>query len=170
MSFTSRVSWLLLAPGIALLTLPVGTIITQANGTTAPWWEALRLSAGAYEAVLAVLLFLEQRHPSISPGDSRVLEVSIALIGLCISAFLVAESLNSRSFPDLRFSAFGAIASGAFLVPRRTDLIHAWAFVLMAAVMFHLPLVAVHPLYVSISALSAAAAVLCLARTTGGRT
>ncbi len=170
MSFTSRVSWLLLAPAIALLTLPLGALIMQASGTSEAWRQALRLSAGVYEAVLAVLLFLEQRHPSTSPGDSRFLEVSIASLGLFISAFLVAESLTSRSFPYLRFGAFGAIASGVFLLSRRTNLIRASAFALMAAVTFHLPLVAVHPLYISISALSAAAAVLCIVSSAGGPT
>lgn len=170
MSFTSRASWWLLAPGVALLALPLGAAIAQTNGNTAPWWQALRLSAGAYLAVLAVLLFVEQEHLLRSPSDSRVAEVGIAFIGLCISAFLIAESVNSRSLPDLRFGAFGVFASGVFFVPRRTEIVRALAFVLMAIATFRLPVVAVHPLYISVSALSAAAAVFCAVRITGGRT
>ena len=168
MSFTSRVSWLVLAHGVSLLALPLSAAIAHAGGNTAPWWQALRFSAGAYLAVLAVLLFFDQRRPLSASGDDSVLQVAIPSIGLCVSAFLVAESLNSPSLADLRFGMFGAIASGVFFVPHRKEFIRVSAFVLMAIVTFHLPVLAIHPLYVSVSALSAAAALVCAVRATRG--
>jgi len=90
------------------------------------------------------------------------LEVVIALVGLGISTAFLFQFAYTRVWTDLRYGLFGIIASGAILVPRRTDKIRALAFALMGIVTIQTPVVASRPPFVSLAIVCAAAALACL--------
>ncbi len=166
----SRTAWLLLAPCIAVLTLGLSAVKPDFSGVTRPAWDALRSSVGSYVVALAVFLFVERFYWTKTPDCNRFLEVFIGIVGLIASAFFVVEFFVGGLISDLRFGGFGAVASIAAMIPRRTDRTRAIAFGIMAVAETHRPFVAIHPPYVSMGILSVAAALICLVHLRVGRT
>ncbi len=163
-----RLWFLLSAPCGACLLFSVGVAL-DAGGFSWSWLELLRLSAASYACFLAMGLLMERGYYGYADGI-RFAEVSVAIGGLSVSTFLFLLWFSSNTLPDLRFGAFGAVASLAVLTPQRTDRLRALAFALMSVAKMDYPLASLHPPFVSIGMLSAAAALMCLVKTSGTRT
>ena len=162
-----RLRFLLSAPFGAFLLFSVGVAL-DAGGFSWSWLELLRLSAASYACFLAMGLFMERGYYRYS-DDIRFAEVSVAIGGIAVSIFFVLLWSSSNTLPDLRFGAFSAVASLAVFAPHRTDRLRALAFALMAVAKMDFPLAGLHPPFVSIGMLSAAAALMCLVKTSGAR-
>jgi hypothetical protein len=132
-------------------------------GAPLSYWQAMRISALCYSIGLAVLLFIEgdERLTQV-PAGRRPLEAVIALVGLGIAISFFLQFVHTDLWTDLRYGLFGAIASGIFLIPVRTDKIRALAFALMGIVTVQPHLLSSRPPFISLTIVCVAAAVACL--------
>jgi hypothetical protein len=160
----SRLALLLVVPAVAILSFPLGLIIEHnAIVALSSTWQLLRISALCYSVSLAAFLFIERDERwTQEPQEYRRLEVVIALVGLGIATAFLVQFANTRVWADLRYGLFSAIVSGAVLVPQRTDKIRALAFGLTSIATIQMPLLALHPPFVSLAIVCGAAAVICL--------
>ena len=163
-SCESRALWLLSAPCAGLLILVLSVVLARLSGALVEPWRLLEFSAGAYWDWLAVLLLVERFLWPPSASDARGVEVLVATIGLLASACFLWRSMCAS---DLRWATFGGVSSAAFLFPRRTDLVRAIAFGVMAAATAHRPLIALCPPYISAACFAVAASAACLAGVIG---
>ncbi len=158
---------LLFAPGFAVLsfavgvslarsTFPASVMLAHSRELGSAWSFAWRLSAPLWAVCLSFSLVTEREWPAVE--EFRPLEILIGLTGLGIGVFILLGSLRTSSWPDLRLGSFIAVVSAAVLYPGRTDHTRALAFGAMAIATFHLPLVLRQPPFVTVSDISAVAA------------
>ncbi len=168
----SRLPLLLVVLFVAVLSFPLGMIIEHLSiGAPLSYWQALRISALCYSVGLAALLFIERdEHWTQALDDHRPLEAVMALIGLGIAMSFLLQFRHAHVWADLRYGLFSAVASGAILIPRRTDKIRAAAFALMSVGAIQTPLLGSRPPFVSLAIVCGAAAVACLLPRGGSHT